>query len=75
MTKLSETDLLPGVWGALNNSSSGDLQTLETIAPAPKKPSIVIVDVSEEIPRAFGQGRGRGFGGRNAGEINLLQEC
>lgn len=60
---------ISGLWGALNNSSTGDLQTLETIAPAPKKPTIVVVDVSEEIPREFGRGRGRGFGGRNAGMI------
>ena len=57
-----------GVWGALNNNSStSDLQTLETVAPAAKKPTTVTIDVSEEIPRAFGQGRGRGFGGRSAG--------
>jgi hypothetical protein len=56
-----------GVWGALNSSSTSDLLTLET-AVAPKKPTTVVVDVSEEIPREFGRGRGRGFGGRTAGK-------
>ena len=57
-----------GIWGALNSSSTSDLLTLETIVEVPKKPTTITVDVSEEIPRSFGGGRGRGFGGRNAGK-------
>ena len=64
--------IFQGLWGALNNTSSSDLNSLENVSHAPKKPTTVVVDVSEEIPRAFGQGRGRGFGGRNAGQIMKL---
>ena len=62
------TKMFLGLWGALNSGSSSELQSLENVSHAPKKPTTVVVDVSEEIPRAFGQGRGRGFAGRNAGE-------
>ena len=69
----SEHSLISGVWGALNNSSSAsaaEALTLENVVAVPKKPTTVTIDVSEEIPRGFG--RGRGFGGRNAGPGKII---
>ena len=71
----SEHSLISGVWGALNNSSSAsaaEALTLENVVAVPKKPTTVTIDVSEEIPRGFG--RGRGFGGRNAGPGKIICE-
>jgi hypothetical protein len=65
---LSSFYLCLGIWGALNNSKKEEV-TLETVEKVPKKPTIVIVDVSEEIPRGFG--RGRGFGG-GRGKVEVL---
>jgi hypothetical protein len=39
-----------GTWGALNSAPE---PTLETVEKAPKKPTIVIVDTSEEIPKVY----------------------
>ena len=69
----SEHSLFSGVWGALNNSSSAsaaETLTLENVVAVPQKPTTVTIDVSEEIPRGFG--RGRGFGGRNAGPGKII---